>query len=389
MSFTYTATDDSGAGNATSTAATVTVTVTGTNDTPTVGDVAINATEDSTTVTGSFVVSDVDATDTHTFAITSSPVEGTVLNNGNGTFTFDPGLAFQDLALGETRDVTFTYTATDDSGALNGISISATVTVTVTGTNDAPDTTNSIIITDEDVSYTFTAADFSFSDIDGDVLTGLGITSLETAGSLQLNNTDISLNQFVTKADIDNGRLTYIPAANANGVGYDSFGFRVHDGTEYSASAYTVTLDVTPVNDVALGKPVITGTFEEGQVLTADTAAISDIDGLGAFSYQWYADGAAIGAATSGSYTLASADVGSDITVAVSFTDAQGSNESVTSAAVNAVAKEPDPTTLPPRTDPIVIEETVAEIDDPVTTDPVTEDTDPVNTVLNGYNDLQ
>ena len=55
VTFTYTATDDSGAGNDTSTAATVTVTVTGTNDQPTVSNVAVNATEDGATVNGSFV----------------------------------------------------------------------------------------------------------------------------------------------------------------------------------------------------------------------------------------------------------------------------------------------------------------------------------------------
>ena len=45
-----------------------------------------------------------------------------MVNNNDGTFTFDPGTDFQDLALGETRDVTFTYTATDDSGAGNDTS---------------------------------------------------------------------------------------------------------------------------------------------------------------------------------------------------------------------------------------------------------------------------
>ena len=107
VTFTYTATDDSGAGNDTSTSATVTVTVTGTNDQPTVSNVAINATEDGATVNGSFVASDADTTDTHTFTLTGSPAEGSVVNNNDGTFTFDPGADFQDLALGETRDVTF------------------------------------------------------------------------------------------------------------------------------------------------------------------------------------------------------------------------------------------------------------------------------------------
>jgi len=133
VTFNYTATDDSGTGNATSTPATITVTITGTNDTPTVSDVAVNAIEDGATVDGSFVVSDADTTDTHTFNITSSPSEGSVVNNNDGTFTFDPGTDFQDLTQGQTRDVTFTYTSTDENGAG---STTATVTVTVTGASD-------------------------------------------------------------------------------------------------------------------------------------------------------------------------------------------------------------------------------------------------------------
>ena len=107
VSFTYTATDDSGTASATSNTATVTLTVTGKNDTPVVSDVAINAIEDGAPVTGSFVVSDVDTTDLHTFNITNAPDEGSVINNGNGTFSFDPGADFQDLAEGETRVVSF------------------------------------------------------------------------------------------------------------------------------------------------------------------------------------------------------------------------------------------------------------------------------------------
>ena len=41
-----------------------------------------------------------------------------------------------------------------------------------------------------------------------------------------------------------------MPVANASGVSYDSFQFQVHDGTVYSVSAYTMTVDVTPVNDI-------------------------------------------------------------------------------------------------------------------------------------------
>ena len=65
------------------------------------------------------------------------------------------------------------------------------------------------------------------------------------------------------------------------------------------------------VNDGVAGQPVITGTPEEDQTLIADTSGISDADGLGAFSYQWYRDGSAIGR-RDGKFalTLGDADVG-------------------------------------------------------------------------------
>ncbi|MBO6784328.1 MAG: tandem-95 repeat protein, partial [Alphaproteobacteria bacterium] len=109
------------------------------NDAPTVVDVAVAATEDGPAIAGTFSGDDIDTDDdgtTLTYTITSGPAEGTVVNNNDGTFSFDPGADFQDLAEGETRDVTFAYEATDLNGA---VSDSATVTVTVTGTNDAPE----------------------------------------------------------------------------------------------------------------------------------------------------------------------------------------------------------------------------------------------------------
>ena len=71
------------------------------------------------------------------------------------------------------------------------------------------------------------------------------MTSLESAGTLTLNGSAVTLNQVISKADIDSGLLTFAPATDANGTGYDSFDFEVHDGTEYSASSYSMTVDVT------------------------------------------------------------------------------------------------------------------------------------------------
>ena len=49
------------------------------------------------------------------------------------------------------------------------------------------------------------------------------------------------------------GGVPYTPPADANGAGFASFKFKVSDGTAESASAYTVTLDVSAVNDAPTG----------------------------------------------------------------------------------------------------------------------------------------
>ncbi len=79
----------------------------------------------------------------------------------------------------------------------------------------------------------------------------------------------MTLGQVISAADIAAGNLTFTPAADENGIGYDSFGFRVHDGTAYSAAAYTMTVDVTPVQDLPTGA--------DGTVVTSeDTAYVFD-----------------------------------------------------------------------------------------------------------------
>ena len=98
-----------------------------------------------------------------------------------------------------------------------------------------------------------------------------------------------------------------------------------------------------PANSPATGDPTISGTAQVGETLTADTSDIADADGLtnATFSYQWLADGAEIVGATSLTYTLADTEEGRAIKVRVSFADDAGNEESMTSAATNAVAAEP------------------------------------------------
>ena len=107
-----------------------------------------------------------------------------------------------------------------------------------------------------------------------------------------------------------------------------------------SVSTRTVYLSL-PDNRSATGAPVITGTAQVGQELSADVTGIEDEDGLygAVYTYQWGrvdADGTSnpvdITDATDATYTLTDDDLGKKVKVTVSFTDYLGSGEQRTSA---------------------------------------------------------
>ena len=101
-------------------------------------------------------------------------------------------------------------------------------------------------------------------------------------------------------------------------------------------------------NTAATGTPTISGTPQVGEELTASMAGIADTDGLdnATFTYQWLADDADIAGAIGSTYTLATADEGKTVKVQVSFTDDAGNEETLTSAATDAVAA-PEPPAKP------------------------------------------
>ena len=223
--------------------------------------------------------------------------------------------------------------------------------------NTPPDAADGTVTTNEDTAYAFSAADFNFSDADGDAFE-VEIVELPVAGTLKLDNANASVADFVSEADIDAGLFTYTPPANANGTGYASFDFAVDDGT-LGSPAYMMTINVTAVNDLPSGKPVITGTATVGQALSASASGISDVDGLSGvtYSYQWVrVDGSDsdISGATSSTYTLQSADGGKKVKVKVSFTDQGSTTETVTSDAYPSSGTIGTTNTAPTATDSTV-----------------------------------
>ena len=173
------------------------------------------------------------------------------------------------------------------SGSLDGVTFDqATVTITDDDAdNIAPTAADGAVTTVEDTAYAFSAADFNFTDDDTDgALASVAITSLPAAGkgTLALGGTAISatdLPQTVTAAELEAESLTYTPPADESGKDFATFMFRVSDGTDPSASAYTMTVHVR-AEDAATGQPQITGTAAVGETLTATQGDIDDPNGL-------------------------------------------------------------------------------------------------------------
>lgn len=90
--------------------------------------------------------------------------------------------------------------------------------------------------------------------------------------------------------------------------------------------------DGYPLNVAA---PVIIGTATEGETLSASAGVW--LNDPTSYTYQWRRSGADIAGATASTYLLASADVGTTISVAVTATNANGSATAV-SADVGPVA---------------------------------------------------
>ena len=108
---------------------------------------------------------------------------------------------------------------------------------------------------------------------------------------------------------------------------------------EELTSAATAAVDARP-NSQATGVPTISGAAQVGETLTVDISGIADQDGLNnvTYSYQWVADDKDIEGATGSTYKVADEDQGKALKVKVTFTDDEGNEEELASAATATVA---------------------------------------------------
>ena len=157
------------------------------------------------------------------------------------------------------------------------------MTVTLTDVNDAPVSTDDTVSAEEDLARVLTVADFgAYDDQDGQPLAAVRITALETEGSLQYRDgsgawTDVLLSQEISRADIDAGRLRFVPDLNESGSPYATVRFSVGDGAAFSAADYALTCTVAPEPVVAIDAVLegdnVVNALEDGDVVVSGTTA--------------------------------------------------------------------------------------------------------------------
>ena len=251
-------------------------------------------------------------------------------------------------AAEDTGTVTVQVTASDGAGETASTTFALEVTAAA---NTVPTAAAGTVTTDEDTAYAFDASDFGFADADtDDELASVRVVTLPGSGTLAVSGSAVSADQEVAASDLG-GNLTFTPAEDAHGSGYASFTFRVSDGTDESAADYTMTIDVTPVNDApSAGTVTIDDTAPVvGDELTATAAGIADPDGLPAallLSWQWYGTLAGgseteIAGATAATYLVRDADAGAALTAKATYQDSGGFANTLASAPTGAVGRAP------------------------------------------------
>ena len=299
-----------------------TAAVSATNDAPTGGvSVTGTATEDQMLTADTSTLADSDGLGTLHYQWQHNVGSGFV-NVGTDLTTY----TLSDADVGGTVRVVVSYT--DGQGFAN--SVTSAASAAIAGVND-PHTGGASVTGTATEDQVLTAVS-TLADVDG-----LGTLHYQWQHDVGSGFVNVGTDQSTyTLGDSDVGGTVRVVISYTDGQGF----------SESATSAATAA--IANVNDAPTGGVTVTGTPTEDQVLTADTSALADADGLGTLHYQW-TRGVGAGTVNVGTdqatYTLGDADVGKLIGVIVTYVDQRGTSEQVSIVGTNPIAGVNDPHT--------------------------------------------
>ncbi|USN54810.1 MAG: cadherin-like domain-containing protein [Candidatus Peribacteria bacterium] len=256
-------------------------TVVAVNDAPVISDIANQSTNEDTTESNvAFTISDTETSVAcNATYVTATSSNTSLISNGNITIGGTAPNCTITVVPTANANGTSTITVTLSDGSLTDVD---TFVQTVVSVNDAPSGADKTVTTNEDTQYTFTTADFGFTDPNdspANTLNRVRISTLETAGSLELNGAGVTVGQLITPANITSGLLKFVPATNAYGTSYATFTFQVRDsggtangGINLDPTPNTMTINVTAVNDAPVAVDD-TGSMDANTGLVIDVVA--------------------------------------------------------------------------------------------------------------------
>jgi hypothetical protein len=299
------------------------------------GPVTLAAGTEDTSITISAAALLANATDAEGNVLTVQNLQasnGTIINNGNGTFTFIPAANFNGV-------ITLTYSVSDGS-----LSTPTSATLNVAAVNDGPTVSAPVTLpaANEDTSITITRAQLlaNAGDIDSDTLTVVDLTA--SSGTL------------VANAD---GSYTFTPAANDNSA--VTFTYQVSDGT--ATVTTSATLDLLAVNDgPTVSAPVALPAIDEDTSITITPAQLlanaGDVDGDTLSIVNLTASSGTLVANPDGTYTFTPvANDNSAVTFTYQVSD--GTATVSTTASLDLLAVNDGPTVSAPVTVPAIDED--------------------------------
>jgi T1SS-143 domain-containing protein len=215
---------------------------------------------------------------TNAWTVSTSNGGKIVIDMNDGTYTYTPPITSSQLTE------TIGFTLRDNDGDTASSSLTITVEPVV---KHAPTAAGGAVAGIEDTALVFAWSQFNVDDVDtAQAKLSIRISSLPADGLLQYYNgsswVNVALNQVFSKADIDAGKLRFMPDANesgsdvyaAAGTGnmhqdYARFTYQASDGSLSSGTA-TMRVDIAPVADA----PTLTS-LSSIHVLNAGTTVIT------------------------------------------------------------------------------------------------------------------